>query len=112
MTKRIENTPNVKKRHKRTKTGSAHKNDDGADSDGYEFIIVSLDNRQWHFEASSAQEREEWVSAIEQQILSSLQLNESRKSKGRTNSTSDAESILSIRSVRGNSKCADCDSPS
>lgn len=112
VTKRVENTPNVKKRHKRTKTGSgAHKNDDGADSDGYEFIIVSLDNRQWHFEASSAQEREEWVSAIEQQILSSLQLNESRKAKGRTNSTSEAESILAIRSVRGNGKCADCDSP-
>ena len=24
------------------------------DSDGYEFFIVSLDNKQWHFEASSS----------------------------------------------------------
>ena len=23
------------------------------DSDGYEFVIVSLDNKQWHFEAPS-----------------------------------------------------------
>ena len=51
------------------------------DSDGYEFVIVSLDNKKWHFEADSAEEREEWVQAIEQQILSSLQSNESTKSK-------------------------------
>ncbi len=24
-----------------------------SDSDGYEFMIVSLDNKQWHFEAQS-----------------------------------------------------------
>jgi Arf-GAP/GTPase/ANK repeat/PH domain-containing protein 1/3 len=44
------------------------------DSDGYEFFIVSLDNKQWHFEASNSEERDEWVSAIEQQILNSLQV--------------------------------------
>ena len=42
-------------------------------SQGFEFSIVSLDNRQWQFEASSLEEREEWVTAIEQQILASLQ---------------------------------------
>ncbi len=51
------------------------------DSDGYEFMIVSLDNKTWHFEAPTVEEREEWVTAIEQQILSSLQSNESNKSK-------------------------------
>jgi len=40
-----------------------------------------LDNKQWHFEASSCEEREEWVQAIEQQILSSLQTNETNKLK-------------------------------
>jgi Arf-GAP/GTPase/ANK repeat/PH domain-containing protein 1/3 len=40
-----------------------------------------LDNKQWHFEASSNEEREEWVQAIEQQILSSLQTNETNKLK-------------------------------
>lgn len=44
------------------------------DSDGYEFQIVSLDNKIWHFEAASVEEREEWVTAIEHQILSSLQV--------------------------------------
>jgi Arf-GAP/GTPase/ANK repeat/PH domain-containing protein 1/3 len=54
-----------------------------SDDDDYEFIIVSLDSKQWHFEASSHEEREEWVSAVEQQILCSLQACESGKSKVR-----------------------------
>ncbi|KAG8273534.1 Arf-GAP with GTPase, ANK repeat and PH domain-containing protein 3 [Homalodisca vitripennis] len=65
-------TPNVKKRHRRIKS-SGVKNQECDDSDGYEFLIVSLDNKQWHFEASNSEERDEWVSAIEQQILNSLQ---------------------------------------
>ncbi|KAL3259471.1 hypothetical protein MRX96_002111 [Rhipicephalus microplus] len=83
------------------------------DSDGYEFIIVSLDNKQWQFEASNGDDREGWVSAIEQQILSSLQGNESSKAKSRMNSIADsASSIQAIRtSVPGNSHCADCDTP-
>jgi len=44
------------------------------DSDGYEFFIVSLDNKQWHFEAGNSEEHDEWVTAIEQQILNSLQV--------------------------------------
>ena len=45
-----------------------------SESDMFEFHIVSLDNKQWLFEAASAEEREEWVCAIEQQILNSLQV--------------------------------------
>lgn len=83
-----------------------------ADADGYEFFIVSLDNKQWHFEAASCEERDEWVSAIEQQILNSLQLNESSKTNKQTNSM-EAASIQSIRSrVAGNSFCVDCDATS
>ena len=40
----------------------------------FEFHIVSLDNKQWLFEASSAEERDDWVGAVEQQILNSLQV--------------------------------------
>jgi Arf-GAP/GTPase/ANK repeat/PH domain-containing protein 1/3 len=83
------------------------------DCDGYEFQIVSLDNKIWHFEAASVEEREEWVTSIEHQILSSLQGNESSKSKSRMNSLVDAASIQSLRStVIGNANCADCDAPS
>lgn len=45
-----------------------------SDYDGFEFLIVSLDNKQWKFEANSIDERNDWVSAIEQQILTSLQV--------------------------------------
>ncbi len=42
----------VKKR--RAKSGANKNNpDDEADSDGFEFIIVSPENKQWRFEASS-----------------------------------------------------------
>ncbi|XP_029646673.1 arf-GAP with GTPase, ANK repeat and PH domain-containing protein 1 isoform X13 [Octopus sinensis] len=101
-------TPNVKKRHRRAKSGGLKSIDPSQldDSDGYEFIIVSLDSKQWHFEAQSVEERDEWVSAIEQQILSSLQANESCKAKN--TSATDPASIQAIRNVRGNNCCTDC----
>ncbi|KAK4882078.1 hypothetical protein RN001_005397 [Aquatica leii] len=103
-------TPNVKKRHRRMKSSSV-KNSEYDDSDVYEFYIVSLDNKQWHFEAVNSDERDEWVSAIEQQILSSLQLNESSKGK-KTNNPMEAATIQTIRNhVPGNEICVDCDCP-
>ncbi|ELT98958.1 hypothetical protein CAPTEDRAFT_219196 [Capitella teleta] len=103
-------TPNVKKRHKRAKSSAKNlDNSQDADSDGYEFVIVSLDNKQWHFEAQSIDEREDWVLAIEQQILCSLQMNESNKSKNRSNT--DPGSAQAIRLTKGNNICADCDAP-
>lgn len=83
------------------------------DSDGYEFSIVSLDNKQWHFEASSQEERDDWVAAIEQQILFSLQGNESNKSRARHAPQSDPLAISAIKNqVSGNLFCADCENPS
>ena len=69
-------TPNVKKRHHHRRMKSNGVKMDGAENEQeqYEFHIVSLDNKQWHFEASSVEERDEWVQAIEQQILNSLQV--------------------------------------
>ena len=74
--KSMAETPNVKKRHRRMKSNGVKSNGDGAadDADMFEFHIVSLDNKQWFFEASSAEERDEWVVGIEQLILNSLQV--------------------------------------
>jgi len=79
------------------------------EQEGFEFVIVSLDNKQWHFEAANNEEREEWVQAIEKQILFSLQGNETNKlkAKGVDNLT-----ILTMKRIPGNNTCADCDSSS
>lgn len=79
--------------------------------ESYGFVIVSLTSQSWHFEASVYEDRELWVQAIESQILASLQSCESTKNKTRLGSQSDALAIQSIRSVRGNSLCVDCDTP-
>uniref|UniRef100_A0A674NYF7 ArfGAP with GTPase domain, ankyrin repeat and PH domain 3 n=1 Tax=Takifugu rubripes TaxID=31033 RepID=A0A674NYF7_TAKRU len=79
--------------------------------DSFEFIIVSLTGQTWNFEASTYEERELWVQSIESQIFASLQSCESIKNKSRLGSQSDAMAIQSIRNVRGNSFCVDCDAP-
>ncbi|XP_060580341.1 arf-GAP with GTPase, ANK repeat and PH domain-containing protein 1-like isoform X2 [Ruditapes philippinarum] len=106
LSSKIE-TPNVKKRHRRAKSGGL-KDPSQGDDDDCEFVIVSLYNKQWHFEANSQEERDEWVAAIEQQILASLQGNES---SGKKQSTTDPAGILAIRNTRGNNQCADCGAP-
>uniref|UniRef100_A0A668AT78 ArfGAP with GTPase domain, ankyrin repeat and PH domain 1 n=1 Tax=Myripristis murdjan TaxID=586833 RepID=A0A668AT78_9TELE len=49
--------------------------------ENFEFTIVSLTGQTWHFEATSYEERDAWVQAIESQILASLQSCESSKNK-------------------------------
>lgn len=49
--------------------------------ESFEFVVVSLTGQSWLFEASTADERELWVQAIESQILASLQGCESSKHK-------------------------------
>ncbi|CAB1353857.1 unnamed protein product, partial [Coregonus sp. 'balchen'] len=51
--------------------------------DNFDFLIVSSTGQTWHFEAQSVEERDAWVTAIESQILASLQLCESSKNKAR-----------------------------
>uniref|UniRef100_A0A673AA35 ArfGAP with GTPase domain, ankyrin repeat and PH domain 2 n=1 Tax=Sphaeramia orbicularis TaxID=375764 RepID=A0A673AA35_9TELE len=46
-----------------------------------DFIIVSFTGQTWHFEAQSQEERDSWVTAIESQILASLQSCESGRNK-------------------------------
>ncbi|XP_016961913.1 centaurin-gamma-1A isoform X2 [Drosophila biarmipes] len=102
-------TPNVKKRHRRMKSSSVKANE-ADDNDGYEFYIVSLDSKQWHFEAANSEERDEWVAAVEQEIFKSLQSIESSKTKQAT--STDLAAMLAIRQrVPGNGLCVDCGAP-
>ncbi|XP_069867354.1 arf-GAP with GTPase, ANK repeat and PH domain-containing protein 1 isoform X1 [Dipodomys merriami] len=77
--------------------------------ENFEFIIVSLTGQTWHFEATTYEERDAWVQAVESQILASLQSCESSKNKSRLTSQSEAMALQSIRNIRGNSHCVDCD---
>uniref|UniRef100_A0A665X2C3 Arf-GAP with GTPase, ANK repeat and PH domain-containing protein 3 n=1 Tax=Echeneis naucrates TaxID=173247 RepID=A0A665X2C3_ECHNA len=102
-----------RKKHRRKKSTGITKPDglSAEQEDSFEFIIVSLTGQTWNFEASTYEERELWVQAIESQIFASLQSCESIKNKSRLGSQSDAMAIQSIRNVRGNSFCVDCDAP-
>uniref|UniRef100_A0A672LMK6 Arf-GAP with GTPase, ANK repeat and PH domain-containing protein 3 n=1 Tax=Sinocyclocheilus grahami TaxID=75366 RepID=A0A672LMK6_SINGR len=105
-----------RKKHRRKKSTGITKPDglsagNEEQEESFEFIIVSLTGQMWHFEASTYEERDLWVQAIESQIFASLQSCESSKNKSRLGSQSDAVTIQSIRNVRGNSFCADCDAP-
>uniref|UniRef100_A0A8C8HC11 Small monomeric GTPase n=1 Tax=Oncorhynchus tshawytscha TaxID=74940 RepID=A0A8C8HC11_ONCTS len=82
-----------------------------SDEDNFDFLIVSSTGQTWHFEAQSVEERDSWVTAIESQILASLQLCESSKNKARKNSQSEAVALQAIRNAKGNSLCVDCEAP-
>nr|XP_020443383.1 arf-GAP with GTPase, ANK repeat and PH domain-containing protein 1-like isoform X2 [Monopterus albus] len=76
-----------------------------------DFIIVSFTGQTWHFEAQSLEDRDSWVSAIESQILASLQSCESGRNKARRSSQSEAVALQAIRNAKGNSLCVDCEAP-
>uniref|UniRef100_A0A3P8TBL4 ArfGAP with GTPase domain, ankyrin repeat and PH domain 2 n=1 Tax=Amphiprion percula TaxID=161767 RepID=A0A3P8TBL4_AMPPE len=76
-----------------------------------DFIVVSFTGQTWHFEAPSLEERDSWVSAIESQILASLQSCESGRNKARRSSQSEAVALQAIRNAKGNGLCVDCEAP-
>ncbi|XP_036396108.1 arf-GAP with GTPase, ANK repeat and PH domain-containing protein 1 isoform X1 [Megalops cyprinoides] len=103
-----------RKKHRRKKSTSNFKADGSSGTaeeqeENFEFIIVSLTGQTWHFEATSYEERDAWVQAIESQILASLQSCESSKNKSRLTSQTEAIALQSIRNLRGNSHCVDCE---
>uniref|UniRef100_U3F3R5 Arf-GAP with GTPase, ANK repeat and PH domain-containing protein 1 n=1 Tax=Callithrix jacchus TaxID=9483 RepID=U3F3R5_CALJA len=105
-----------RKKHRRKKSTSNFKADGLSGTaeeqeENFEFIIVSLTGQTWHFEATTYEERDAWVQAIESQILASLQSCESSKNKSRLTSQSEAMALQSIRNMRGNSHCVDCETP-
>ncbi|XP_035657423.1 arf-GAP with GTPase, ANK repeat and PH domain-containing protein 1-like isoform X6 [Branchiostoma floridae] len=107
--------PPHKRRYWKLKSGGSFRNlyrFQMEDSDENEFYILSLDNKSWQFEAPNSEERDAWVQAIESQILSALQGNDSTKSKNRNNSYGDQQVIQAIRNIRGNAFCVDCEAPS
>uniref|UniRef100_A0A8C8SL59 ArfGAP with GTPase domain, ankyrin repeat and PH domain 2 n=1 Tax=Pelusios castaneus TaxID=367368 RepID=A0A8C8SL59_9SAUR len=98
-----------RKKHRRKKLTTPSKTEGSTgQEENFEFIIVSSTGQTWHFEASSFEERDAWVQAIESQILASLQCCESSKNKARMDSQSEAVAIQAIRNARGNSLCVDC----
>uniref|UniRef100_A0A672I8Q2 ArfGAP with GTPase domain, ankyrin repeat and PH domain 2 n=1 Tax=Salarias fasciatus TaxID=181472 RepID=A0A672I8Q2_SALFA len=76
-----------------------------------DFLVVSFTGQSWHFEAASLEDRDSWVSAIESQILASLQSCESGRNKARRSSQSEAVALQAIRNARGNGLCVDCEAP-
>uniref|UniRef100_A0A669DWD0 Arf-GAP with GTPase, ANK repeat and PH domain-containing protein 1 n=1 Tax=Oreochromis niloticus TaxID=8128 RepID=A0A669DWD0_ORENI len=105
-----------RKKHRRKKSTSNFKADGLSGTaeeqeENFEFTIVSLTGQTWHFEATSYEERDAWVQVIESQILASLQSCESSKNKSRLTSQTEAMALQSIRSIRGNGRCADCEAP-
>ncbi|KAM9006874.1 arf-GAP with GTPase, ANK repeat and PH domain-containing protein 1 isoform 3-T3 [Sarcophilus harrisii] len=103
-----------RKKHRRKKSTSNFKADGLSGTaeeqeENFEFIIVSLTGQTWHFEAATYEERDAWVQAIESQILASLQSCESSKNKSRLTSQNEAMALQSIRNIRGNSQCVDCE---
>lgn len=76
--------------------------------ENFEFSIISLENKTWRFDASSIEDRDSWIAAIEQQILSSLQ-----NSDGDKKNETDAFKMHCIKNkVSGNDACVDCSAPS
>ncbi|XP_075904657.1 arf-GAP with GTPase, ANK repeat and PH domain-containing protein 1-like [Nelusetta ayraudi] len=103
-----------RKKHRRKKSTSNFKADGLSGTaeeqeENFEFTIVSLTGQTWHFEATTYEERDAWVQVIESQILASLQSCESSKNKSRLTSQTEAMALQTIRSIRGNGRCADCD---
>jgi len=83
-------------------------------SEVFEFRIVSLDGKMWQFEAQSGQDRQDWVEAIDQQIMNCLQGNQSNKSKEGVNYPRfvEQEAVTRIKTgIAGNDKCVDCGMP-
>uniref|UniRef100_A0A8D2CP34 ArfGAP with GTPase domain, ankyrin repeat and PH domain 3 n=1 Tax=Sciurus vulgaris TaxID=55149 RepID=A0A8D2CP34_SCIVU len=79
--------------------------------ESFEFVVVSLTGQTWHFEASTAEERELWVQSVQAQILASLQGCRSAKDKTRLGNQNTALAVQAVRTVRGNGFCIDCDAP-
>ncbi|XP_058153981.1 arf-GAP with GTPase, ANK repeat and PH domain-containing protein 3 isoform X2 [Dasypus novemcinctus] len=105
-----------RKKHRRKKSTGTPRPDGptsaAEDADeSFEFVVVSLTGQTWHFEASTAEERELWVQSVQAQILASLQGCRSAKDKTRLGNQNAALAVQAVRTVRGNSFCIDCEAP-
>lgn len=101
----------AKRKMWKLKSFGSLRNINKTDEENSDFIIVSFTGQTWHFEAQSLEERDSWVSAIESQILASLQSCESGRNKARRSSQSEAVALQAIRNAKGNGLCVDCEAP-
>uniref|UniRef100_A0A1A8FJ24 ArfGAP with GTPase domain, ankyrin repeat and PH domain 2 n=1 Tax=Nothobranchius korthausae TaxID=1143690 RepID=A0A1A8FJ24_9TELE len=102
----------AKRKMWKLKSFGSLRNINKTDEENADFIVISFTGQTWHFEAQSMEERDLWVSAIESQILASLQSCESGRNKARRSSQSEAVALQGIRNTKGNSLCVDCEAPS
>ncbi|KJE95025.1 centaurin, variant 11 [Capsaspora owczarzaki ATCC 30864] len=87
------------------------------------FSIISLDGRTWQFQASSGEECDAWVAAIEKEIQASLTTNVIEKARksiadptqllpgAPSSGMSRKAAMKAILAMPGNDKCADCSAP-
>ncbi|KAF6715141.1 Arf-GAP with GTPase, ANK repeat and PH domain-containing protein 2 [Oryzias melastigma] len=101
----------AKRKMWKLKSFGSLRNINKTEEENADFIIVSFTGQQWHFEAQSQEDRDSWVSAIESQILASLQSCESGRNKARRSSQSEAVALQAIRNAKGNNQCVDCEAP-
>ncbi|XP_054912860.1 arf-GAP with GTPase, ANK repeat and PH domain-containing protein 2 isoform X3 [Poeciliopsis prolifica] len=99
----------AKRKMWKLKSFGSLRNINKTEEENADFIIVSSTGQMWHFEAQSLEERDSWVSAIESQILASLQSCESGRNKARRSSQSEAVALQAIRNTKGNNLCVDCE---
>ncbi|KAK0414802.1 hypothetical protein QR680_011621 [Steinernema hermaphroditum] len=99
----------AKKKRGHRRLGSGHKHNE--EEDDCEFEIVTSDQKRWEFSATSVEERDEWVAAIEEQIELSLQAQMSQKQQHNSSRQhGDRAEVHGIREIAGNDRCADCGS--
>ncbi|XP_069383570.1 arf-GAP with GTPase, ANK repeat and PH domain-containing protein 2 isoform X1 [Paralichthys olivaceus] len=101
----------AKRKMWKLKSFGSLRNINKTDEENADFIVVSFTGQTWHFEAQSLEDRDSWVSAIESQILASLQSCESGRNKARRSSQSEAVALQAIRNAKGNGLCVDCEAP-
>ncbi|CAL9703592.1 unnamed protein product [Knipowitschia caucasica] len=101
----------AKRKMWKLKSFGSLRNINKTDEENSDFIVVSFTGQTWHFEAQSQEERDSWVTAIESQILASLQSCESGRNKARRSSQSEALALQAIRNAKGNGLCVDCEAP-
>uniref|UniRef100_A0A0N5ANW4 PH domain-containing protein n=1 Tax=Syphacia muris TaxID=451379 RepID=A0A0N5ANW4_9BILA len=99
--------PKKKKGHRRL--GSGIKNHE--EEEDCEFEVVTCDQKRWEFSATSVEERDEWVSAIEDLIQKSLQAQTSQKQQINGRAHGDRAEVQALRELPGNDECADCGEP-
>lgn len=69
---------------------------------------MTCDQKRWEFSATSVEERDEWVHAIEELIEKSLQAQMSQKQASNNRAHGDKADVQALRQVAGNDACADC----